>query len=345
MTKLSLTLLVAASFLMGGALFSDLNAQITVLPDIKKNEKKAVEAKKVDKETVVPYDSLTRFLGENYKSQVGQTFFLTDGDRKSFVEMFFEDPAGTKKYQYSENNGVIMDPDYDALIGKFFYVNRLFDEAQSGKGYACFELIMQDEPRDTIYYRFRINLGSILNGGFVNVGYATKLKELYKGKDFYVRILSRSDFMNAETGEKIPTIPEGTKFKCTDVVLSKDGVVEIAFLWSNPEYPPLISSWSDIGFIICPPERYFAEQKEKTDKENAIKQKEAEIVKKYGKAALEQMKSGIVKIGWTSAMCWESWGEPDAINNTTTQYGTTSQWVYGSKYLYFKDGKLVSIQH
>lgn len=51
-------------------------------------------------------------------------------------------------------------------------------------------------------------------------------------------------------------------------------------------------------------------------------------------------------IGMTKSQAEEStWGKPNKINKTTTAYGTSEQWVYGNgKYLYFDNGKLISIQ-
>lgn len=39
-----------------------------------------------------------------------------------------------------------------------------------------------------------------------------------------------------------------------------------------------------------------------------------------------------------------NWGEPDKINDTIDASGSFQQWVYGDEYLYFKNGRLVSIQ-
>lgn len=39
-----------------------------------------------------------------------------------------------------------------------------------------------------------------------------------------------------------------------------------------------------------------------------------------------------------------NWGEPDKVNDTIDASGSFQQWVYGDEYLYFKNGRLVSIQ-
>lgn len=75
-------------------------------------------------------------------------------------------------------------------------------------------------------------------------------------------------------------------------------------------------------------------------------EKHARLIKKYGKSIAKEMMDGYVRIGWTKEMCIESWGEPNGINKTTNKYSVSEQWVYeGGSYLYFENGKLVTIQN
>ena len=58
------------------------------------------------------------------------------------------------------------------------------------------------------------------------------------------------------------------------------------------------------------------------------------------------MMDGSVSIGWNKQMCIESWGKPDRINKTTSKYYVSEQRLYASgNYLYFENGKLVTIQN
>ena len=53
-------------------------------------------------------------------------------------------------------------------------------------------------------------------------------------------------------------------------------------------------------------------------------------------------------IGMTPEMCEMSWGSPRHTRTTTTASGEQVQWVYNdfvTKYLYFDNGILVSIQN
>lgn len=55
-----------------------------------------------------------------------------------------------------------------------------------------------------------------------------------------------------------------------------------------------------------------------------------------------------IEIGMSKTECRLSYGEPDDINSTLTGYGNREQWVYenqfGNTYLYFRNGRLISIQ-
>ena len=64
--------------------------------------------------------------------------------------------------------------------------------------------------------------------------------------------------------------------------------------------------------------------------------------------ALALVKLPGVRLGMTKKQVLSSnWNEPDEINKTTTEHGTTEQWVYEhskTDYLYFTNGKLTGIQ-
>lgn len=58
-------------------------------------------------------------------------------------------------------------------------------------------------------------------------------------------------------------------------------------------------------------------------------------------------KKPAAKIGMTKNQVRNqtNWGEPNSINKTVTAYGTIEQWIYDDyQYLYFKNGKLTTIQ-
>ena len=92
---------------------------------------------------------------------------------------------------------------------------------------------------------------------------------------------------------------------------------------------------SDLGEYQSKVEvKYYADT---TEEDAKIAKREAEmkaLVKKPG-----------AKIGMTSSQVKKNtnWGEPERVNETLDSSGSFQQWVYGDEYLYFKNGKLVSI--
>lgn len=81
-------------------------------------------------------------------------------------------------------------------------------------------------------------------------------------------------------------------------------------------------------------------------------QKEAELVKKYGKEDAEYIKNRKLKIGWKKELCEASWGIPDKNSSQTTYTGAgetvTDFWHYDninnvSFVLLFIDGVLTSV--
>lgn len=65
------------------------------------------------------------------------------------------------------------------------------------------------------------------------------------------------------------------------------------------------------------------------------------------RAMLAERKKQGVSVGMTAEeVLQSSWGKPSTINRTTTSFGVREQWVYGgNNYLYFKNGKLETIQN
>ncbi|WP_151839201.1 DUF4124 domain-containing protein [Acinetobacter ursingii] len=89
-------------------------------------------------------------------------------------------------------------------------------------------------------------------------------------------------------------------------------------------------------------------------KELANKVRKAQSEEQSRKAAYERQQAEYdsrlePRIGMTSNQAERSkWGYPDTVNKTTTARGAHEQWVYRgaykSKYLYFENGLLTSIQ-
>ena len=72
------------------------------------------------------------------------------------------------------------------------------------------------------------------------------------------------------------------------------------------------------------------------------------VMKKNGVSNphLAALKTGSVEVGMTPCGAWASWGLPESVNTTTTANTVSEQWVYGGRnYLYFRNGRLTTIQN
>lgn len=77
-------------------------------------------------------------------------------------------------------------------------------------------------------------------------------------------------------------------------------------------------------------------------------QEQVSLAQEQDKLAREELaKKPNPKIGMTKEIVINetNWGKPQYINRTTTRYGIDEQFVYSDyRYLYFKNGKLTTIQ-
>lgn len=81
------------------------------------------------------------------------------------------------------------------------------------------------------------------------------------------------------------------------------------------------------------------------EKQNAYKNAQ----EKREREKAEWNAKGEPKVGMTATQAEKTtWGFPDKINKSTSASGVSEQWVYrrgnSSKYLYFQNGKLTTIQ-
>lgn len=71
---------------------------------------------------------------------------------------------------------------------------------------------------------------------------------------------------------------------------------------------------------------------------------EERIAREKARAALAKKPNARIGMTAKQVRTGTNWGEPDKINDTIDASGSFQQWVYGDEYLYFKNGRLVSIQ-
>lgn len=80
------------------------------------------------------------------------------------------------------------------------------------------------------------------------------------------------------------------------------------------------------------------------ESEKRAKEHREYIIAKYGETYGSLILQGRVVIGMTKDQCIEALGHPTRINRTITATMVYEQWVYDSKYVYFENDKLVTIQ-
>lgn len=103
--------------------------------------------------------------------------------------------------------------------------------------------------------------------------------------------------------------------------------------------PYILSLWSNKSYN----DSIAIKRIEDRDKKILIERR-VKLYNKYGKYYGNLIFKNNIIIGMTKSMVRESWGEPEDINRTVTSYSTHEQWVYGSTYVYFDNGKLTAWQ-
>lgn len=300
------------------------------------------------------YDSLEDITFENYKKLQGQTLYLKPNkwDKISgyYPIDFYDHISSNSESIYKRRNNVSTFTDYNAVSGKYYYINgfkNIYKKDFGGVREAIFLELVETNSHDVIYVEIK---DDNINKYFSVEGYITKLKEKHVGREFETIIDNRgTDLVKGlcsfKDGETDYNIKHGEIFTCTDV----------SFWDSTPIF--VYNNIRGNFFIDIKYDKYYMKDLKKVELEKKLaeehkkeidKQIEKEnnaIIAKYGRINGNLIIQGKVKIGFTKAMCIESWGQPESINKTTGKYGTHEQWVYDNgNYLYFENGKLTTIQ-
>ena len=297
--------------------------------------------------TVVPYDSLDNISEENYKSLVGQTLFLlpTAKEKKDGYYLSLDlltSPSMTynaSRYKPSPQSSRFVHEVVDFSVSSKYY--DILDAFEKGDGYdkRYFLKLCERESKDILYYRFAHFEAP--SSHFMVLGYYEKRKQIYKGKKcaYQSWCASLYPLYSLSDGSKvIKAIPNNTLFDCTDVTFLENEYFTMIYKLHHNTYGDLYAK--DYGFtsLFKSYEEYLNEQKN-----NAARRKK--LIAKYGQRNGQLISEGRVRIGFTKAMCKEAWGEPEDINTSRGSWGVHEQWCYrDGSYLYFKNGKLTSIQ-
>lgn len=86
-------------------------------------------------------------------------------------------------------------------------------------------------------------------------------------------------------------------------------------------------------------------EEQKNQQARSVAKRKLNILNKYGDDIGNLILQGKIRIGMTESMLLESWGDPDRINKTITEWGIRQQFVYSTRdYVYLENGRIVSIQ-
>lgn len=250
----------------------------------------------------------------------GMPFYAYDIKNKKYISI--EIDSIVKEDEYNGTHGQIIKP----FIYKFSGKNSSFQASER----------ITDSTD---------NIEHILKGNIIYwiiyVGDIAKARELLTGKTFYIL----TDDWNVD-GENC--LQKNIKSRFVPVLIKKIGVSD------NPSYPVKVI------FEASDRNEYYVNVKLSginsggtssavfgKDFANTFTFKNPKT--KYPKITQTKWKlisKGKVQIGMSKDECILSWGHPKSINTTTNSYGVNEQWVYGEgSYLYFKDGKLSSVQN
>lgn len=324
---------------------------------------------KEKKEIIFTYDSLTnidRMNGVEYKDRfkhlIGQKIVsISSSDYSAFIEY-----RGVKSWQNREylekidNNTFLI----DSVSGSIFYLRN------------------ENYPNQKVVLSIDSNREWIADLSWVSIGYFEKIKQMYLGKDLvYIHKDDEVDinysvsgrFRDYNTKKNLAKkIPCNSIWKCTDVLVLPgelsfgDCENRVILNIENETYGKYyifasellqLKKWGNENFLSMEDfHKYQAVQNQlraeakakaaKAAEEAAKKERERRngILAKYGEYHGNLILQGKVVIGMNQNQCREALGNPQRINRTTTASIIYEQWVYYNRYLYFENGKLVTIQ-
>lgn len=207
------------------------------------------------------------------------------------------------------------------------------------------------------------------------VPYFEKMQQLYKGHNV-VPTTEFANLVDINTGDAVTIHPKEV-WTCYDVTfvnlkeeqwikpfffIEREGVkVKIKFEDFSKEcngiftqedriHRPMFMLEDEFNEIVAEKERAIEEQKRIEEEklraeEEARKERNKQIMQKYGNRLGTLICNGQVCLNMTKEMCRAAWGEPISINSTIVQGAVYEQWVYDwQTYLYFDNGILKAIQ-
>lgn len=336
------------------------------IPIYTKNNQKAVDIV----EKVVLYDSLTNiseiyskhphgnYRYDLFRGMIGQKIIFNPAlsiHSKSYMPQFC--------WKNLDSNQV------SKLIGEELQISDVFPEG------------IFDDPvfilsNNKTGERFQYEPDACGMEPFLSLGYFDWMVNTYKGKNWWYKNLYPSEtepcLINSNSDEIISS-DAYMLLNCTDVQLklpqnegyslSDKGGVVLLFSDSigNQYYINMgfdnagestYSGWRGkpqigIAHILLSLEQRQDEINEQNKIAQRVhakeEQRKTKCIKLFGKDKGMMVYLGIVEPGMTQDMCTEALGEPERINSSQSRNEIFEQWVYPNKYIYFQNGKIVSI--
>lgn len=297
-------------------------SQITAITPKAKEEPLEIQA----------YDSLETLNFKNVLSHKGQTIFIKGSNytkENGYYHDFFTDTTTNyrlmDRYTYKPTAGK-MEGDivssYSELVGKYYKVLSIYTAKDRSKN-TMYWVKLIGEDNCPFYFRFTKDY-YIYN--FITQGYYEKMKQIFVGKEFYS--IGLTEYQKLDSNENIE-LPHKTKLKCIDIAVNigEDGPV----------------------FAVLENEKYGKIKGEITKKQKlhmfVSLSDYNKFLKKYGTKFGRYVAERHIVIGMNENMVKDAWGNPDHINTTQGAYGVHEQWVYGNRYIYFRNGIVTSKQY
>ena len=312
-------------------------------------------------ENIEKYDSLTNFKRLPY----------TSSDVEKYGPYTFHHLIGQTVMFCGEPYSNYGKP--DLKVGEYYKILEILPNSiESGK-YDRLKLVNTKDS--TVVNTGGINAYEKYNYQLVVLGHYEKMKSLYVGKKFifigYSSIPDSYDkadrLIEAGNDTASEDIKEQSVWECVDVQVKprrkEDGMFidyrsPVVLIMQNDTYgqhycyienefgKPFETESGEFPIVgPCFRDIEFANTHQDNEQQESTERLE-QMTEKYGEEDGELIAQGKVKIGMTTEMCKDAWGEPVSVNKTMGPWGSNEKWTYKKgAYLYFEDGILSSFQN
>ena len=266
------------------------------------------------------YNGEVNFLGKDVDSYVGQQLYLMP-KHETLREYGYRDlMIDYNKPSYDDSNKYKMG-EYSALTGKYFDVLEVIED-----GFLKYFLKLQEtESGDVLYFKYSYNHERSFP--FLVVSYYEACNKKFIDKKLITRgnHLTRGwtsdEPMNDMVTGNIISFEPGIEWTCEALTIEEQWYTFSAILVNDIGEKVTIS----VDKIEDSPYSKYVFFYD-------------DVLDYIGTPSWDLIINAKIREGMTEEEAKLSWGKPDKINKSSTG----DQWVYGSQYLYFDNGKLTS---